>query len=218
VGDRDGLRGIYLALAKSSLVVMMPVGLFLGFFGESIIRLWVGEANFVGVGVLLVLIAMNVFHAIGTPAAMMLQSAGRNRELMYSELLNAALNLVLSIVLIRRFGVIGAPLGTLIAHVLSSFWVVLLLPCRSMRVPVLSYLRTSVVPPVLAGLVSAGILFAVMPLTPVRSLRALTIDGVALLAVYLFVYLVIGSTRDERRLCLRWLAGLMPLRARGSES
>ena len=69
VGDMASLAGLYLRLAKASLLLMMPVGLFLAFYGEPIIALWVGPAAFAGTGVLLVLVVMNVFHAVGTQRA-----------------------------------------------------------------------------------------------------------------------------------------------------
>ena len=212
VGDMASLAGLYLRLAKASLLLMMPVGLFLAFYGEPIIALWVGPAAFAGTGVLLVLVVMNVFHAIGTPAAMALQSSGRNRELMYAEILNAVVNVVLSVVLVSRLGIVGAAIGTLAAHVLTTLWVVLLLPCRQMGLSVPTYLKQSVAPPIVVGLLTAGALWLLTPmLGPARGVTDLAERAVILIVTFGVLYLGLGSSRDERRMYGRWLRALPSL-------
>jgi len=78
LGKVDEARRRYLEIARGSLLVMAPTGICLGLLGPRLLAMWVGSENVVGRDVLLVLILMNVFHAIGTPACMVLQSAGRN--------------------------------------------------------------------------------------------------------------------------------------------
>lgn len=200
-GDRGRLGEAYLRMAKISLLIVTPLSLFLAVSGPGVIELWVGAENFVGVDVLLVLVAMNVFHAIGTPAAMALQSTGRNRELVYSEVLNAILNLVLSILLVRRWGVVGAAVGTLASHLCTSFWVVIFLPCRHLRLPVTRYLRSSLLRPLGVGAVTAALtaLFVVWG-GGGQTVSGIASTGAVIGAVYLVLYLALGSSPQERAL------------------
>jgi O-antigen/teichoic acid export membrane protein len=153
--------------------------------------------------VILVLILMNVFHAIGTPACMVLQSCGKNRELTYSELLNAILNIILSVFLVQRLGVLGVAVGTVVAHVCSSFWVVLVAPCRVVGIRVGEYVRHVLFPPLGVGVGTAALLAAWWPeFRVVRSGMDIMLGSVGIVALYGVLYLGCGVSSAERLMCL----------------
>lgn len=213
IGEMARLRIIYLRITKISLMIVAAAGVFLMLYGESLVQVWVGEGNFAGMGVITVLVVMNVFHAIGTPAAMILQSSGRNQRLMYAEILNAALNLLLSIMLVKWMGLVGAALGTLVAHLSSSFWIVLRMPCHTMALPVKTYVRTSVVPPLAAGLATGLVMLAVSRWpTPSRTLGDILLGGGAVVAIYAATYITLGASGEERQAVRRWLKTIPTLR------
>jgi O-antigen/teichoic acid export membrane protein len=206
LGELEELRSLYVAIAKGSLLIMAPIGIGLAFLGEPFIALWVGSEHIVEHQVLLVLILMNVFHAIGTPACMVLQSCGRNKELMYSELLNAMLNVMLSVFLVQRLGVLGVAVGTVVAHVCSSFWVVLVAPCRVTGIGVGEYVRHVIVPPLGVGVGTAAILAALWPeFRVVKSSLDVLLGGVGIVALYGVLYLGCGVSSAERVMCLSLL-------------
>jgi O-antigen/teichoic acid export membrane protein len=209
-GDIEGVGTLYLRIVKVTLLIMISVGLGLFFLGESFIALWVGEGNFAGSDVLVLLIMMNVFHAIGTPAAALLQGIGRNKELMYSEILNAVLNVTFTITLVPRVGLAGAALGTLAGHLGSSFWVVLLLPCKCTKVALQHYLVSCVVPPLLCAAPAVAAGFVMMHnLPPTGNLLDLMLRGSSIATIYIITYLTVGATKEERQMYLRlarWVA------------
>lgn len=203
-GELDDLRDLYLRIAKVSLVIMTSVGLGLLFLGQSFIGLWVGDENFAGMGVLVLLVAMNIFHAIGTPAAALLQGIGRNRELMWSEICNGGLNVILSMALVTKIGLPGVAVGTLVAHLCSSFWVVLLLPCRYTKVSVGRYLSSCVLPPLLSSLPAGALAWGLMRELPrADNFAQLMLRGIIVTTTYAAVYLVVGTTREERQMYFR---------------
>lgn len=207
-GDYDGLGDLYVKIAKVCVVIMVGVGLGLVFLGRSFIGLWVGEENYAGTDVLLLLVIMNVFHAIGSPAAALLQGIGRNKELMYSEIINAGLNVVLSITLVTRMGLPGVVLGTLLAHVFTSLWVVLLLPCRYANISLRRYLSTCIFPPLLAALPGAAVVWIVMQgLSPGGTFLELALRGATIVLIYCAIYLVVGATGEERQMYVRLVRG-----------
>jgi len=203
--DSEQLRELYLHVTRVSLLIMTPVAIFLICLGPAFISAWVGESNFAGMGVLLVLVVMNMLHAIGTPAAMLLQSSGRNRELMFSELINAGLNVALSIVLVTRIGLLGVALGTLLSHLCTSFWVILLLPCRSIGLSLKNYFERSVAPPLVAGLVTAAATWVLSGAVKASSFLEIAVGGVVIFVIYGGVYVLVGVSDEERQLCLRYL-------------
>jgi O-antigen/teichoic acid export membrane protein len=210
-GDLDGLRELYLKTVKMSLLIMTVLGIGILLLGPSFIGFWVGEGNFVGMPVLVVLVIMNIFHAIGTPAAALLQGVGRNKELMYSEIVNAGLNLILSIILARKIGVMGVALATLLAHLCTSFWVVVLLPCRYLRFSLHRYLSSVVLPPLLLGVPAGALAWVVLQALPQsHNLFDLAIKATIVSAIYCVAYLTLGASREERQMYLRLVKGMAP--------
>jgi O-antigen/teichoic acid export membrane protein len=152
---------------------------------------------------------MNFFHAIGTPSAALLQGIGRNKELMYSEVVNAALNLLLSTILVQRIGLPGAALGTLVAHVCTSFWVVVLLPCRCLEIPLHKYLLSGILPPIVVGIPAVAIVWMVVQsLLPVHNFLDLGFRGALAVVIYIAMYLIVGATKEERQMYLRFVKGM----------
>ena len=86
--DIKDLRDIYLKTAKVTLAIS-TISRFINCLGKAFIILWVGKEGFAGSPVLLLLIAMNVLHALGSPAITLLQGIGKNKWVTYSEIGNA---------------------------------------------------------------------------------------------------------------------------------
>lgn len=191
LGNLEGTRRLFLRVTWISLAIITPLILVVAYIGKAFISFWVGSGNFVGWPTLLVLLAMSFIHAIGTPVGLMLQAIGRNKILVYSEMANAALNLGLSLLLVRRYGVVGVALGTLIAHALTSTWLMPLVASRYIKLSVRQYLRESIMPPILVGpVVGVGVLLVFG--APPDALPPLSIagHGIAIVGAYALILLV----------------------------
>lgn len=206
LGDLNGLRGVYLTTTRISVGIMTPIAIYLLLFGHSFINLWVGSENWVGFNVFLLFIIMDFIHAIGTPPGLLLQGIGRNKWFTYSEILNAGLNLLLSVILAPKLGVFGVMLGTLVAHSLTSTWSVPLLACRHIELSVKQYVWSGILPPILAGIPAcAATWLLVRNVSADTSYFQLGVKGVLVLAIYLPILIAIGTTEDDRRLFLSLL-------------
>ena len=115
-------------------------------------------------------VAIRVGNATGTTV---LKGAGEHRMLAFVNLATGLANLVLSVLLIRRFGLIGVAAGTLIPIAFTAFFILFPASCRRVGLPVSYALTHSVLPAVwpafvvgvaLAGtrLISSGTLLAVV--------------------------------------------------------
>jgi O-antigen/teichoic acid export membrane protein len=202
-GRQQELGTAYLRLVKLTMLVLVPVDVFLLVWGQALIRFWVGPASTPANSILLVLVIMNVFHAIGTPASTLLQSAGRNRELLWSEMANAVLNVALSIALVGRLGALGVAIGTLVAHLATSFWIVILLPCRTLGFSCRRYLASALLPPLALG--CPFLLLLGLPAAP-TGLFEFGLAAAALCVLYFGAYATLGSTPEERATLKRYLA------------
>lgn len=208
--DVEALGELFLVTAKVSIAVMMPVSIFLFFWGGEFIGLWVGPKAFVGMRVLPAFVAMTFLHSVGTPAVALLQAIGKNDEFVYSEIANACLNLGLSILLIKSLGLLGVALGTLLASVCTSGWVVPILACKYARISVWTYLRRAILPPTLVGIAVFGAMavFRSHHQSPNGMIELMLIAGF-LATLYGVLYLACAATSSERELARQLLKHLI---------
>ncbi|MBI2187966.1 MAG: polysaccharide biosynthesis protein [Acidobacteria bacterium] len=196
-GHEGRTRATYLRVVRLSVLIAVPVGISLAAFAGPFVTVWAGPGMFAGGSVLAVLLAMHVLHAIGTPAVTFLQGAGRNHGLMYAEMANAVLNLALSLVLVRSFGLAGVAAGTLVAHLATSFWVLQLVPARMLGLSPIAVWRHAIAAPLALG-VPAALVAAALAIqraaapTLVSLATASAVVGGTYLLTYL-AYVAIGG-------------------------
>jgi O-antigen/teichoic acid export membrane protein len=200
LGDLASLRKMYIKTTKITMLIVMPIVIFLIFWGRSFITLWVGGENFVGTDVFLVLVFMNIIHAIGTPGIALLQGIGRNKEVTYSECVNACLNLFLSVVLIKQIGLLGVALGTLLAHMLTSSWVLQKVVLETIKVGIKEYFFSVLTPFFVIG----AAVTLIVSLLNGRMLHGDTffmicVNGLLVAALSIGLYLLFAFTSEERR-------------------
>lgn len=208
IGDIDGLRSLYLKVTKLSIFIMLVTTVFLFFWGQDFINLWVGKDNFAGKDVLFLLLIMNFFHGLGTPAIALIQSIGKNKAITRSEVINAIFNLLLSIILVNRMGIVGVVIATLVSHICTSFWVLQLSVFKTITLSFRKYIRYAILPPLLAGFISGMAIWFLKDILPAYNFIYLGLNGIIALLMCFISYIVFSSTREERLWGYRLLKGL----------
>ena len=142
VGDLGRLRQIFVAGNRMCALVIFPISAILVILGKSVIEAWVG-ARYVATSypVLLILLIPSTVMLMQTTSSRVLFGMGKHQTLAKVTLAEGIANLVLSIILVRKFGIVGDALGTAIP---LSCTILLFLPhhlCRLLRLRVVSYLR-----------------------------------------------------------------------------
>jgi O-antigen/teichoic acid export membrane protein len=196
-GNLPQLRTIYSQLTKYSLLFAMGAFACVAAFGEKLIGLWVGPENFVGTSVLLCFGLMFPIHTIVGTSAEVLIGMAQHKKLAWVLFAEGMLNVGLSILFLRRFGVLGVAMGTVIARLVTSFWFAPWYVCRLLHHDFREYLKN-------AGLV-------VVPFVPsfgfaliVRRWNTspfLTVFGgsLAICAIYLAIFCRLSLNREERK-------------------
>src|SRR6202008_4912680 len=83
----------------------------------------------------------NVFQG---PMVGLLYGVSKHKFYAYLNLAEGSINLILSLVLVRHFGMIGVALGTLIPMLVTKLWIQPLYVCHVAGIEFLEYLRKSV--------------------------------------------------------------------------
>jgi O-antigen/teichoic acid export membrane protein len=147
----DQLRRLHLRGTQVVLLITYPIVITLFVRGDTLLRLWIGNKFSVE--------ATEILQILSVATAIMLANASvngvalaldRQRTLAVVTLVEGVANLVLSIILARRMGVLGVALGTLIPAVLISFifWPQYL--CKLLNMSTICYMRDAWLRPVAA--------------------------------------------------------------------
>lgn len=96
--------------------------IFLGILLEPLITLWLGPKFIMSQGVLAVLMICFYERGMRNSITTVKTTAGIFHEDRYAPLLQAAINLVFSILLVKYFGIFGVFFGTLISALAVPFW------------------------------------------------------------------------------------------------
>lgn len=136
----------------------------------------------------------NVFNALGN----LLRGLGKARPLAFNGFLAAATNVALNIVLIPRYGIVGAALATFASYLLMDALMTVELWYFAGSFP----LSSSVVSPAAVGIPLVGLAWLARDLVP-PSLPGLVAFGAVFASVYLVVILVTLGFEPEEVMLIR---------------
>jgi O-antigen/teichoic acid export membrane protein len=196
-GRDDRLRAIFLYGTQLSLAIVIILAICLILFARPVIALWVGPDFSDSVAVVYVL-AFVVMMRIGSAAATtLLQGAGEHRLLAVATVTAGLANLTLSLLLVRRYGLIGVALGTLMPLSAVSLLVVFPAACRRIGMSVSRALTVAVVPALWPALPVAAFLLIARSLTATGILAATAQALIAVIA-YGLIFFGLALGREAR--------------------
>jgi hypothetical protein len=180
------------------LVTGVTIGV-IGFGGPLIVR-WMGPGFEAGVVPLYVLAMAGIVLVGQGPLGNILLGTGRHRLVAFVSLGEAVANLALSVMLVRRFGMLGVAIGTAVPIALANLFILLPAACRQVHVPLTTFLRLILAAPV-TGAVPAIVACVMLRVWyPPASLPAILGEGAIAGLVYLTAVCAFGFDRDVRAL------------------
>jgi O-antigen/teichoic acid export membrane protein len=190
-------RRLLLQGTKAALLYAGFVAVVFFVFGRELICFWLGSKFNESAPILFVLTVPMIgliAHSIG------LQILFASARLKWAALLylaDAAANFVLSVILVRRWGMIGVAYGTCITTSLTMFILIPLYICHGLQLSFWKYLRDTYWPSFLAILPVATLFLVIKQLWAPTSLIALAVLlMVAFLIYFSVVYRVFFSRKD----------------------
>jgi O-antigen/teichoic acid export membrane protein len=142
LGDLDRLRKIFVAGNRFCALIIFPICALLVILGKSIIEAWVGlkyvEASY---PVLVILLLSTTMMLAQAASGRFLMGMGRHQTWAIVTLIEGLVNVVLSIALVRPYGIIGDAVGTAAPLAITT---ICFLPghlCRQLQIRIGTYLR-----------------------------------------------------------------------------
>ncbi len=188
--------GFFLRGTKLTMVAAILGGLLLICNGKVLLRVWAGKELVSVYPVLVVLTVAYVSDLAQAPTINLLCSRNRHQALAYWTVLEGIANLLLSVALVRRYGILGVALGTTVPLLFTKLviqpWYVLRVFGMSGR----GYFLTVIRPIIVGAATSLGYKLAFPPASDLRTL-CLSIAGQTLLYAVLAYRFILDA--DERR-------------------
>jgi len=184
-GKLDQLREIFLKWSKVALSLSLVAGIFLLVFGPRFIGWWIDPSFEQPAGRVLQILTVScfLFLPIRGVALPVLMGLGKPKTATLAFLGAGLLNLVLSVLLVRPFGLSGVAIGTAIPNVLFAL-VVLAIACRELEISLPSYVKYVVPRAALGALPVLALLLWFKLGLHVQSITGLVAAGSAMLVLF----------------------------------
>jgi O-antigen/teichoic acid export membrane protein len=210
--QKERLQQIMLQGTRLSLVMVVPIAAALILLADPLIHAWLGPKKAPAMAgavpvlqILAIAVAIRVGNATGNTV---LKGAGEHRMLAFVNLGTGLANMVLSVLLARRFGLVGVAVGTLIPIAFTAMFILYPASCRRVGLPVMRAVMHSVLPAVWPAVVVAVVL-AGTRLISSGTLLAVVLQAIGGGILYLGLFYLVAIGRRDRSLYAAKLMELM---------
>jgi O-antigen/teichoic acid export membrane protein len=181
--DLAGLQRLLIMGTRMTLLLALPICFGFVFLGRQFITLWMGNA-YASSAVFLTVLALAQFSAMPQYVSVnVLSGMAKHRTLAYLVFAEGLANLILSIILVRKIGLVGVAWGTVIPNLISTMVIVPLYTLRMVNLGWREYLRGAFLRP----------LACAVPLVALGSIYYLYVDHATWLIFVSEVLLMCGA-------------------------
>ena len=197
-GQADALRDVLIDGTRIALTLVVGVTICLLGFASPLIVRWMGPEFEASVVPLYFLALAGVVLVGQGPLGNILLGTGRHRLVAFVALGEAIVNLGLSVVLVRRYGMAGVAAGTALPVVAANLFIVVPAACRQAQIGVAQFARLVAAAPAVGAVPAIFVCVALRAALPPESIRAIFIEGAIVGAVYAIAVCAIGLDNGVR--------------------
>lgn len=139
-GDHEGVRRALFLSSKISICITSFIGFGLILWGKPFIERWMGSEYLDAYPVLVILTLCFVFDLWQAPSVSLLFGTSKHKVFAYLNTIEGLFNLLLSILLIKPYGLIGVALGTFIPMTIIKLLIQPVFFCRLTSIPYGEYM------------------------------------------------------------------------------
>jgi O-antigen/teichoic acid export membrane protein len=199
-GDFPQLQRVFIFGNRYASLVILPISVTMLLMGRSLIRVWVGPAYLSSYVVLVILLGPTTLYLAQAVSTKILFGISKHGALAIVLIVEGLVNLGLSILLLRWYGIYGVALGTAIPMALTSIFFLPYYLCRLLRMNVWSFLKQAYTYPVLLCLPLALVLWLAERMIRPHNYPGLLLEFSLGAIVYGFVLTVYARRTGETRL------------------
>ncbi len=201
-GDLNGIKLIYISGTKYMLIISNLLSIGMIVFGGVFISVWMGP-NYrdLSEAVLVILFINLYFQGPQQISYSVLLGTSQQKLFSYISVLVSVVNLILSIILVQKFGIIGAAMGAAIPQIIFYGLFVPWITLKVINIPKWYYIRKTH----LKGFIPTIVLFVVLEYflhyhTPGSYFEILSFAIICTLIYCIFVYLLMLDTTEKNHI------------------
>ncbi len=124
-------------LLKKIFAIVIPLNIVLTiilyFFGTNLLKIWVGEEHVIAKDIFDIFIITFFSYTIAHTCGVIINAMGKQKIVSYIVMLESFINLIISLILVRKMGMLGVALGTLSAHLCTTGWFMIYYVCKNLK-------------------------------------------------------------------------------------
>jgi O-antigen/teichoic acid export membrane protein len=187
--DTGSLKELFLRGTKYVTIINIPSIVFLGIFADEIIRLWMGEGFEESVLVFRILLIGLFIETMQHIGGNMLPGIGKPKIGSYYATGTTLMTIILSIILLNKFGLIGAAIGSTIAQlIIVSIFIPHL--CRIFEIRRVDFLTKAIIKPIIVSIPLIILALVVKIMLPPAGWMELLVYGVVFTSFYIFIIML----------------------------
>jgi O-antigen/teichoic acid export membrane protein len=121
--NHEGIKEKFLFITKIVTYIATFAGLMLLLFGKNFIERWVGPQYSISYKILVILVIPITFALIQSTVFPLLYGISKHKFFAYTNIGEGVLNLIISIILVKKYGIIGVALGAAIPLLITKFFI-----------------------------------------------------------------------------------------------
>jgi O-antigen/teichoic acid export membrane protein len=207
-GDFHSIREKFILTTKISSYLAIFVGGILIIFGKAFIERWMGPQYLEAYPLLVVLTIPLTIALMQNPSISLLFGISKHNFFAISNSIEGVANLILSLILVQRFGMMGVALGTAIPMVVIKLFIQPVYVCKSIGLNIGNYMKL-----VLTVFIKSSLFFLVLSVI-FRNLiipdyyRLIFLIGVSMVIFLFFLFIGAFNKMEKqlfRKVCLTGL-------------
>ena len=164
-GEMEKIQSIFVRLAGYSIRVSIVFGCFLVIGNKEFVSLWVGSDFFAGNALNLIFIFWIFMDSLYRGTGIVIKASGTLKEWSFVSIVEALLNLGISIFLGIKIGLVGIALGTAISRTVSGVWF-MKIACDKTQFSIPALIQKGIFPPMLHSIPSCCVIVIFAFLVP----------------------------------------------------
>jgi O-antigen/teichoic acid export membrane protein len=197
-GDFEQIRDKYIFSVKLNAIMSIFIGGSILIYGKAFILRWMGTEYLDSYHVLAILTVGLIFGTLQIAPISMLFGISKHKFYAILMMAEAAANILLSIVLIQRYGIIGVALGTTIPMLITHIFILPVYANRVIEFPFARYARVFLGCLALGGAIHLASWLLIRDYLTV-SYQRIVLLGISTSAVFIILNVFIILKKQERR-------------------
>ncbi|MBP1747634.1 MAG: hypothetical protein H6Q52_173 [Deltaproteobacteria bacterium] len=184
---------------KYSMMVVLPIAVSYVVIGDIFLSLWIGPKYAIaGYGVLIILTIAMTANISQHVSIQILQGIAKHGSMAYVTILEAAANIVLSLILVKHYGIIGVAIGMLIPMLFKNLIFIPWYMCRQLDLSLVRLFGNGILVPLIPTMIFGIFLYAGSKVIKIDTWTEFVLVLGACLVCYAYCAWQICLSRQER--------------------